>query len=192
MASPRIVLLHATSVAMDPTRIAFAVAWPEAETVSLLDDGLTIDRAREDDLSERTIERFVALCRYAHRSGADGVLAPCSAFGPAIERAAAEFPVPVLKPNEAMFEAAFAAGRSIGMVATFAPAASIMAAEFVEEAARLNAPAQLSTIVILEAMAALRSGDVATHDRLIAERASNLAALEQHPITLRSAAAPGS
>lgn len=42
----RIVLLHATPVAMAPIQSAFADRWPEAEIVNLLDDGLTIDRAR--------------------------------------------------------------------------------------------------------------------------------------------------
>lgn len=63
MSKPRIVLLHATPVAIDPVHAAFDEGWPEAERVNLLDDGLSIDRAREDELSERTMERFVALCR---------------------------------------------------------------------------------------------------------------------------------
>ena len=42
MSSPRIVLLHATPVAMEPIQRAFVEKWPEAETVNLLDDALTI------------------------------------------------------------------------------------------------------------------------------------------------------
>ncbi len=61
MAKPRIVLLHATPVAMAPVHAAFAQDWPEAETVNLLDDGLTIDRAKEaDTLSAKLIARYVA------------------------------------------------------------------------------------------------------------------------------------
>jgi hypothetical protein len=82
----RIVLLHATPVAMAPIQEAFAERWPEAEIVNLLDDGLSIDRAREADLSERMIDRFVDFGRYGHRMGADGILVTCSAFGPAIEQ----------------------------------------------------------------------------------------------------------
>ena len=44
--APRIVLLHATPIAMPPVQAAFAIDWPDAEIVNLLDDGLTIDRAR--------------------------------------------------------------------------------------------------------------------------------------------------
>ena len=108
----RIVLLHATPIAMQPVQTAFAERWPEAEVVNLLDDGLTIDRAREGDaLSEALTRRFVDFGRYGHGMGAAGILVTCSAFGPAIDRLAEAVPVPVLKPNEAMFRAAIARGR---------------------------------------------------------------------------------
>ncbi|MDF2999508.1 MAG: Asp/Glu/Hydantoin racemase, partial [Xanthobacteraceae bacterium] len=130
MASPRIVLLHATPVAVEPIRAAFAASWPEAETVNLLDDSLSPDRAKSPDITEEMTQRFLALGRYAARVGADGILVTCSAFGPAIERLAAEMHIPVLKPNEAMFRAAIARGEKIGMLATFAPSISTMTDEF--------------------------------------------------------------
>jgi Asp/Glu/hydantoin racemase len=172
---PRIVLIHATPVAMEPIQQAFSEEWSEVELVNLLDDGLTTERAKERDLSSKLIERFVDLVHYAHRAGADGILVTCSAFGPAIEKAASELPIPVLKPNEAMFRAAFDSGHRIGMLATFAPAVVTMEAEFAEEVARLGSSARLETIVVDDAMDRLRKGDAETHNRLIAERAPELA-----------------
>ena len=59
MQRPRIVLLHATPVAMEPIARAMAAIWPEAEAANLLDDGLSIDRAREGDaLSPELAGRF--------------------------------------------------------------------------------------------------------------------------------------
>ena len=81
-AAPRIVLLHASPVAMQPVQTAFRQLWPEAELVNLLDDSLSPDRAREQDLTEAMIERFVSLGRYGHSVGAAGILVTCSAFGP--------------------------------------------------------------------------------------------------------------
>lgn len=174
-ASPRIVLFHATPVAMAPVQDSMARLWPEAEAVNLLDDGLTIDRAKDgEDLSETLIERFVALGRYAHECvGADGILVTCSAFGPAIDRMVDVLPIPVLKPNEAMFREAIAAGGRIGMLATFQPAVSTMTDEFDGFVKQAGASATLDTIVAEGAIAALRSGDTETHNRLVAERAAD-------------------
>jgi aspartate/glutamate racemase len=172
--NPRIVLLHATPVAVEPVKTAFAALWPEAEVVNLLDDSLSGDRARDPDLTPAMIDRFVALGRYGASLNAAGLLITCSAFGPAIERLAAETPMPVLKPNEVMFEAAIANGNRIGMLATFAPSVGTMAAEFEEYAQRAGSDARLTTVVVDGAMDALRQGDAATHNRLLAAHADGL------------------
>lgn len=175
MPALRIVLLHATPVAIDPVKAAFKAFWPEAELVNLLDDSLSPDRARERELSQAMTERFVNFGRYAHSVAADGILVTCSAFGPAIEQMAAELPIPVLKPNEAMFHAAVAQGQNIGMLATFAPAVVTMEAEFAEYVKEVKSPATLTTVLVEDAMTALRADDAATHNRLLAERAPELA-----------------
>lgn len=172
---PRIALIHAVEVAMAPIRAAMQAGWPEAEAINLLDDSLAPDRAAYTELTDGLAERIVDLARYAARLGADAVLFTCSAFGPAIERAAGELAIPVLKPNQAMFEAAVAAGPNVGMLATFAPAVAGMQGEYAAEAHRQGAPGGLTTIVVPEAMEALRRGDGATHDRLLAARAGELA-----------------
>lgn len=175
-AAPRIVLLHATPVAIEPVNVAMASLWPEAEAVNLLDDGLTIDRAKEGpELSEELIERFVDFGRYAQRIGADGILITCSAFGPAIDRMVEELPLPILRPNEAMFREAIAAGGRIGMLATFAPAVATMEEEFRQFAAEAGAPATLDTVVVPDAIDRLRQGDADAHNRLVAEAAPRFA-----------------
>lgn len=174
MSRPRIALIHATPVAIDPIKQALAAAWPDAEPVNILDDSLSPDRASMGELSDEMIERIVALARYARKIGANGVLFTCSAFGPAIEQAASVLDVPVLKPNEAMFEAALARGDNIAMIATFKPAQASMEAEFREDARRLSPRARLTTEVVEPAMDALRNGDAETHNRLVAEAARSM------------------
>ncbi|UZF95236.1 aspartate/glutamate racemase family protein [Bosea sp. NBC_00550] len=173
---------------------AMARLWPEAEAVNLLDDSLTTDRAKDGEyLSEGLMERFVALGRYAHRIGADGILVTCSAYGPAIERMAETLPVPVLKPNEAMFRQAIAAGGRIGMLATFAPAVSTMTREFDDFVSEAQSATTLDTIVVDDAIDLLKAGDADSHNRLIAERAHELgghdAIMLAHFSTSRAAAA---
>ncbi|MDF7649072.1 aspartate/glutamate racemase family protein [Pantoea sp. Acro-805] len=172
--SQRIVLLHATPVAMPPIQQAFKDVWPESEIVNLLDDGLTIDRAKTEQLTPELIERFVALGHYAYAMQAQGILVTCSAFGPAIEQLAAALPIPVLKPNEAMFEAALQSGKRIGMLATFAPSLVTMCDEFDHYAAQCGSDAKLETLLVHDAIDLLRKGDIASHNRLVAEYAPRL------------------
>ncbi|MDR5836269.1 arylsulfatase [Caballeronia sp. LZ034LL] len=169
-----IVLLHATPVAIAPIQAAFATDWPEAKLSNLLDDGLTAARGKSRDLDDALRQRFVRLARYGSETGANAVLATCSAFGPAIEAADEALPIPVCKPNTAMFADALAQGQSIAMLATFAPALPTMVTEFFEEAERSNPGATLSTFLVDDAIDHLRAGDAATHNRLVADKAASL------------------
>lgn len=166
----RIALIHAVDVAVPPAHAAFAALWPEARLMNLIDDTLSPDRAAEEALTTRITARIMALARYAAEAGAAGILFTCSAFGPAIEAATrALHPLPVLKPNEAMFAAAASVGGTIGLLATFGPACAGMEAEFAESWGR-----PLRTVLVPQAMAALRRGDGAAHDRLLATAAEGL------------------
>lgn len=189
----RIALIHATPVAIDPVVQAFATDWPDAEIVNILEDSLSPDRAKVDNLTEAMTDRIVALARYAGSTGADGILFTCSAFGPAIEKAAALMELPVLKPNEAMFDQAIEAGGDTVMIATFGPAIASMETEFAEQARLSGARTKLTTILVDGAMDALRSGDAARHNELVAEAAGRLSGIGTimlaHFSTSRAAAA---
>ena len=170
----RIVLSHAIPMAVQPIADAFAKTWPEAETVNLLDDSLSRDRAVTGHLDRSMMDRFRVLGDYALSIGADGILVTCSAFGPAIEVLARDAPVPVLKPNEAMFDAALEVGQRIGMLVTFQGSVASMRAEFEELADRRNLDATLAPCLVGEALAALRQGDAMAHNQLLAEAAPAL------------------
>ena len=147
----------------------------EARPFNLLDDALSPDRERGTDLAPELFARIVALARYARQAEAAGILFTCSAFGPAIEAARGGLDVPVLKPNEAMFDDALGHGTRIGMLATFAPSVASMEEEFGAAAHARGVAAVIRTICVPEAMRALKAGDRATHDGLLAQAAPALA-----------------
>jgi aspartate/glutamate racemase len=174
--APRIALIHAVYPAMAPAAAAFAALWPEAHCVNLVDDALPADlEADGGGLTPQMDARIARLAQHAIAAGAQGVLFTCSAFGGAIEKAAAVASVPVLKPNEAMFEAALGAGQRIGMLGTFAPAMVSMEAEFLEMAAARGLRTALVGHCVPQAMASARAGDIATHNGLLAAAAPHLA-----------------
>ena len=173
--SIRIALIHATPVAMQPVMDAFEDGWPEVETVNLLDDALSRDLARTGTMDAAMMQRFETLGAYAMQIGANAILFTCSAFGDAIAAVAKTVPIPVLKPNEAMFDEALASERTVGLLTTFQPSVPSMEKELVEMAERQGRRVQCDTLWVPDAMAALASGDDSTHDRLIAEAAPQLA-----------------
>jgi len=172
--SKTIVLLHATPVAMQPISDAMAELWPDATPVNLLDDGLSLERAKDKELTEALTARFIRFGEYARDMGVDGILATCSAFGEALEKLADKLDIPVLKPNEAMFASAIAAGSRVGMVATFRPAIAGMEKEFYDMAARLNKTVSLTTVCAEGAIEQLRAGNDSAHNQLVAQYARQL------------------
>ena len=171
---PRIALIHATVVSMDPTETAFSDLWPEAETFHLLDSSLSTDRAKAGELTDDLSQRIIGMAEYAADRGVDGVLYCCSAFGPAIEAAADANSVPVLKPNEAMFESALDVGGDLVMLVTFKDSIGSMEQEFAEMKAARGSDATLRSVLVEGARDAIDRGDAATHNRLIAEAAQKV------------------
>lgn len=167
----RITVIHATEASMAPVADAFDRNWRNAELTHILDDGLSRDRQRQPRLTDDLRRRIHKLAAYAADCGAEAILFACSAFGEAIEAAAGQLAIPVLKPNEAMFRAALDCGDELALLVTFEPAGPAMAAEFGELADRAQRSTRLTTVYVPGALDALRRGDGTTHNSLIAAAA---------------------
>jgi len=181
MPKPRIALIHALRESLQPIWTAFGELWPEAEYFNLLDDSLAVDRERDGELTAEIKRKFLTLGRYAAGSTSGdretkAILFTCSAFGPAIDAVKRDLKIPVLRPNEAAFEAALALGNRIGLVVTFGPSLTSLSAEL-----KSMAPGRdihVEGRLVEGALAALQGGDRATHDRLIAEMVTALPPLD--------------
>jgi hypothetical protein len=169
----RVALIHATALAVAPIANAFERLWPEAQLQNILDDSLSLDRARDGQLTPAMTQRFVDLSHYARDCGCDTLLFTCSAFGPAIEVAAGATPLPTFKPNQAMFDMALATqarqgALQVGLVATFAPSIASMQQELAQMAHALGIPLQVHTAHVPEAMDDLNHGHADLHHQKIA------------------------
>lgn len=171
LAPPRIVLIHATPLAIAPINDSFKKFWPEARLSNLLDDSLTADLQKAGGIDQALIDRFIKLSRYSHETGADGIIFTCSAFGPAINVCKEILPIPVLRPNEAMVEEALTHGDRIALMATFEPALPPITAEVEDYADSIGRHVTIKRIFVLDALKAAQEGDSARHDALIAAAA---------------------
>ena len=178
LAHPRIQLIHAVTVAQEPIHGAFARLWPEARIVDLTEASLATDLAEAGELTDAFTDRMAALIHFGVETGADGVLFTCSAFGAAIEAARESIEIPVLKPDEAMIEAALAQGASegsrIGGLATFTPTIASLAGELDVAAEARGLKPDIDLRHVPGALEALRDSREDEHDRLIAEAAAEM------------------
>ena len=179
----RIGLIHATPLAVQPIAASFAALWPQARLHNILDDSLSVDRARDGRLTESMTQRFIDLSHYAVRCGCEALLFTCSAFGPAIEAAAAGSGVPTFKPNEAMFDAALALAKHdavlrIGLLATFEPSIASMAQELQACASQRGLRIAIEAGHVPEAMDDLQRGQAQLHHQKIAQAAAALPACD--------------
>ncbi|MGK9063710.1 aspartate/glutamate racemase family protein [Stutzerimonas chloritidismutans] len=159
---------------MEPIHGAFQRLWPESTTFNLLDDSLSLDLEAAGALTPALSGRLLDLARYAESAGADAILFTCSAYGDAIDVCREQLSIPVMRPSEAMVAEALKQGSRIAVLATFEPAIAAMRDEFQAMAAAQGRSVEIQPYICAEAMVALRAGEVAKHDQLIATMAAQV------------------
>jgi Asp/Glu/Hydantoin racemase len=176
----KIALIHATTLAVEPVSTAFRFGWPQAKYMNILDDGLTSDLLNAGFLNDSMVARMVDLAKYAQTAHVHGVLFTCSAFGDAIDEAKRRVDLPILKPNEAMFDealeicASLGGSRRIGLLTTFKPASVTMHEELEVAIRERNLPIQIDSACDPQALEDLNSGDTLAHDQRVIELAQSL------------------
>jgi hypothetical protein len=170
--APKIYLIHAAEVSIPPVVASFRANWPEAQVVNLLEDALMTDLATDGKLTDAMIGRFVHIGHYCVRASADAILFCCSAFGPAIEEVRRQIAIPVLKPNEAMYEKLVAKSGAVSLLATFPPSLPSMLAEIAAYAKENGTQVTVEPHLVPGALDALLAGKPDEHNQLIAEAAA--------------------
>jgi hypothetical protein len=176
--APRIYLIHAADVSIPPVVASFRASWPEAKVVNLLEDALMTDLADDGKLTDAMIGRFVQIGRYCVKASADAILFCCSAFGPAIEEVRRQISIPVLKPNEALYEQLVAKSGTVSLLATFQPSLPSMLAEIAAFAKAKGTEVAVRPQLVDGALQALLDLRQDEHNRLIAEAAAQQAACD--------------
>ena len=138
------------------------------ETFHLSDDSLIKDVIRRNELTPLTAKRVGQHVASAAEAGADFILVTCSSIGRAVEAAADQVDVPVLRVDQPMADAAVRIGSHIGVVATL-PTTLDPTADLIRRRANLAGHEAAITERLCEgACAAAMSGDPETHDAAVA------------------------
>ncbi len=142
----------------------------------VVDESLLGDTITAGTLTDDVRARFRERAEAARRDGADIIMLTCSSVGPSADGLGDELGVTVLRVDEAMAERAVELGPRVGVAATL-PTTLGPTSDLIERAAEtLGRPVQVTTSLAEGAFQALRSGDGARHDTLVAAALRELAA----------------
>jgi Asp/Glu/hydantoin racemase len=163
-----------TSPVLVPTFTQLATEiLPGIKIFHMVDESLIKNTIAVGKLTKQTARRVLSLIESAQQAGADAVMVTCSSIGQAVSYARPFIDIPVLRVDEAMAEAAIAAGTRIGVAATLRTTLD-PTLQLLHDTAKQN-DKNIDTVPCLceGAFEAVLSGQTDEHDRLVS------AALEQ-------------
>ena len=160
--------------AMEAIGEAFAEQWPEAELFHVLDESLYLDFAGGKPQTHETGERLSKLLHYAADCRADGLLFTGSVFGRWVEAARADMDIPCLTSHEAMIEEAFTHGSRLGILTTVAGSLKCLVDDIDRYSKAQGQSVTITDHILDAARPIILSGDVETHDRMVAEAADQM------------------
>lgn len=173
----KIYLVHAGHVSMPAAHASFAALWPEAPILDLMEGSLAHDVGQDGGLTPAMFRRFKLLGDYCVAAGATAILFTCSAFGEAIERVKRQHAIPVLTPNEALFDEILLRRDRVALLSTFEPTVTALRQELGQMELAAGQRADIDYFVIPRALDVLFAGDKVTHDRLVLEKVDEVAGL---------------
>jgi Asp/Glu/hydantoin racemase len=143
---------------------------PGVKTFNIVDDSLVKNIiARNNEVTPSIYKRVADYVSSAQDSGADFILVTCSSIGAAVEAAAENSPVPVLRVDQPMADLAVQTGKRIGVIATLQTTLQPTSDLVLRRADLAGKEIELTSKVCEGAFDALMSGDAATHDTIVAD-----------------------
>jgi Asp/Glu/hydantoin racemase len=148
---------------------------PDVETFNIADDSLVRGIREAGGITETIAARVASYLESAELGGADFILVTCSSIGPAVESAAKQRGVPVLRVDQPMADKAVQIGKRIGVIATLSTTLEPTADLISRRAQVAGKQIELTSRLCEGAFEALMSGDGAKHDTIVAAVLKELA-----------------
>jgi Asp/Glu/hydantoin racemase len=170
----RIALVSVTLNAVNPMAELFSEQRDKFEVVHYLDEGLQLLVAQEGKVTDKSLPRLIAILGKAAGDGAGAILLTCSVFSPLVEKLQKLFSVPIISVDGAMLDTAAAMNKKTAIICTFPAAVQISLEMFRNGALNHKVQPKADAFLLEEAAKAVKRGDKAAHDKLIAEKALSL------------------
>jgi Asp/Glu/hydantoin racemase len=176
MMKKRLGLVHTSATLVPMFAQLCSAKLPGVELFNIVDDSLVQGIMVAGSITPQISQRVANYLHSAEAAGADHILVTCSSIGPAVEAAAPDMGVPVLRVDQAMADHAVQTGRRIGVIATLRTTLDPTADLIQRRAARAGKEIELTSQLCEGAFDALMSGQGTQHDALVAGALKALAA----------------
>jgi len=174
---PKVLGLIHTSAALVPIFQPLCRAkLPGVEVFNIADDSLIKDVIARGQLTPLTSRRVAEHVLSAEAAGADFILVTCSSIGRAVEAAALQTSIPVLRVDQPMADKAVRLGRRVGVVATLGTTLEPTADLILRRASQAGREVEVVARLCAGAFEALMAGDTAAHDAAVTAALTALAA----------------
>lgn len=176
MSRKTLALIHTSATLVSVFQQLCKTKLPHVDTFNIVDDSLVRAIGAKGALTADIARRVESYITSAEAGGADHILVTCSSIGPAVEASAPFCAVPVLRVDQPMADAAVAAGKRIGVIATLPTTLNPTSDLVRRRAVRVGKDIELTARLVSGAFEALMAGDAATHDTLVAAALRELSA----------------
>jgi Asp/Glu/hydantoin racemase len=170
----KIGIIHATRKSMEPLEKEVHHQNPEAEVVSLLHENLLFKVNKTGIITKKDLSRFLNLLLILQEAEVDGILIGCSVYCPYASVFEPFIDVPLVAVDQPMLIEAIDTSHKIGVIATTEKAAPTAKKQLLELADAKDKEIEIELSVIPEAIEALNSGDITTHNEIILQSAKEL------------------
>lgn len=171
----KIAAIYTGAALVDPLRKILRERLPEYGIINILDDSLIAEVIAAGSVTPQVAARLLSYYRAAVDAGACAILNTCSSVGDVVDLAGPFVPVPILRIDDAMARKAVAEGTVVAVIATLPTTLKPTADLLEKRAAEAGRPVRIVRGLAEGAFAAISEGDAATHDRLILEKAREVA-----------------
>ncbi|MBQ9197548.1 MAG: hypothetical protein IJ157_09970 [Clostridia bacterium] len=173
----KIGVIHANPSAAAPLEDAFRQIDPSAKIVNFINPEMLrlVDEA--GGVTDQALRLFVRTVFDAADAGVDGIIIGCSVFCAYVEQVKPFLSVPIIPVDGPALEIAAKRGGKVGILATTAASAPACRKKLDKIAQEQGIHLEYEDGICTEALDALRRGDGAEHDRLLAAEGKRLASL---------------
>jgi aspartate/glutamate racemase len=174
MKSGPLVLVHNSSVLIDPIRKILENDFSDIDVLNIIDESLLRELIASSNV---TVAMRKRICRYvisAAEMGARAVLMTCSSLSETVDLAKELVDIPVFKMDEPMIEEAVAKASRIGVLGTLKSVVGPNTRLIERKAGQLRKQIVVESRVCDEAFSALLQKDFKRHDEMVLEAAKEL------------------